>query len=620
MQTDTMDEPSQREQLRQKKEVLMEQRKINRELLDLMEEENRLTAHQSSSTETDVKPIKQENPRPDACPHRQAPVCVDLSSPSPERDSTQKRLHRDVHVPQPLPRASTFQMDPAGGRNEHDLRRAAEQSVRVSRTSAVSQQQLADPESEDDEYLPSASAKGRQHPVAKQTKPNFHRSRPVTDDPAYSCIVRAADSDDLVELACCFCGGNSTLSSRGRTDVVFFRGAHGVLAHIHSAHASQVWPNMDSRSVVWHCTRKTLTAEEADHVIHSRHDQYMVERVMAANLKNQVYERMHNARLSGHPGNDSKSCKQREEAADDIIVSRQSGSSGTMPVNPSNRRPRAPGLIDTSIERDDMGSLSSLAHDYDKQGNFATPLQSSTPTQTLFLHQMADSEDESTSRSALQSDQYHSLNGHDLSLVGLERPKLTGRYYSKECDSDESFDALSHRRKKELTHVWRIEETDAGEVCDPGCARCENEGVVCRRYSAQAGQQHSSSRCARCWYDHRHCNMSDRIEARGAAKQMLNNTRTADDNEVGEERRTTVPSKRKGRFQELDNISPMCKGDSGLFGKYAGSANGGSHEHRTSAASADTIRVSTPRFPKLKPFEDMSDYSRTSHRSPAPDQ
>ena len=93
------------------------------------------------------------------------------------------------------------------------------------------------------------------------------------------------------------------------------------------------------------------------------------------------------------------------------------------------------------------------------------------------------------------------------SKVVLRRPEAVDRYYSKakECRDDAAWLIGAPDRKQKLTHIGRIEETDAGTARSPACAPCIKRGATCRVYTAAAeilyaGRIRKDNRqvCARC--------------------------------------------------------------------------------------------------------------------------
>lgn len=94
-----------------------------------------------------------------------------------------------------------------------------------------------------------------------------------------------------------------------------------------------------------------------------------------------------------------------------------------------------------------------------------------------------------------------------IKKVELRRPQLTGQYYSlsKECRDDTAWSIADPKRTAILTHVGRIEETDAGTMRNPACARCVDKGFACRIYTTAAAQLYAGKKgteqlCSRCRY------------------------------------------------------------------------------------------------------------------------
>lgn len=96
--------------------------------------------------------------------------------------------------------------------------------------------------------------------------------------------------------------------------------------------------------------------------------------------------------------------------------------------------------------------------------------------------------------------------------VAARRPTAGDSYYStsREVRSEALWAAGSAKRRALLSHVGRIEETDAGVSRNLACARCVEKGFVCSVYSAAAveefaGKKGSSNACARCRYSGKQC-------------------------------------------------------------------------------------------------------------------
>lgn len=254
-----MDASSRQELRRQRRELLLEQRKINQELLDEIEAD--LATEQPTSTEPDTKGIKEEDQ------YSYVPT-VDLTSPSPEPEPRRPNHFDAIHLRD------------VGERQQDDERRSSVSYERRSRPSHDGTDRSTyrgttasldlPPEPKDDDYI-------EPEPRTRIRHPESGRFQPVVGDEQYRCITRDIASLDLVELACCFCGGNS--STRATGEVFFLHGAQGLATHIHMAHPSQAWPGMGWSSVVERCTKKTLTLEEEGSV---RNGSYRVARVMAA--------------------------------------------------------------------------------------------------------------------------------------------------------------------------------------------------------------------------------------------------------------------------------------------------------------------------------------------------
>lgn len=68
-------------------------------------------------------------------------------------------------------------------------------------------------------------------------------------------------------------------------------------------------------------------------------------------------------------------------------------------------------------------------------------------------------------------------------------------------DLPTSMNATRMARRKILTHVARIEETDEGELIPRGrCARCAQLDVPCRRYTEEGRKLHTFVSCTYCMF------------------------------------------------------------------------------------------------------------------------
>ncbi|KAK5691117.1 hypothetical protein LTR97_011769 [Elasticomyces elasticus] len=77
-------------------------------------------------------------------------------------------------------------------------------------------------------------------------------------------------------------------------------------------------------------------------------------------------------------------------------------------------------------------------------------------------------------------------------------------YYSNKCTED-SWISLEDKRKLDLTHVGRIEETEAGVNASQACERCHTKERTCRVYHEKARANYHVGdvgySCAHCRFD-----------------------------------------------------------------------------------------------------------------------
>ena len=85
----------------------------------------------------------------------------------------------------------------------------------------------------------------------------------------------------------------------------------------------------------------------------------------------------------------------------------------------------------------------------------------------------------------------------------LRRPTALGKPWSR---TEAQWAEYSVGRKKQLSHIGRIYETEEGERADPACKQCAEQGEdVCMVYTSAAREKHHPNqdrglKCARCSY------------------------------------------------------------------------------------------------------------------------
>ncbi|KAK5717978.1 hypothetical protein LTR15_008821 [Elasticomyces elasticus] len=93
----------------------------------------------------------------------------------------------------------------------------------------------------------------------------------------------------------------------------------------------------------------------------------------------------------------------------------------------------------------------------------------------------------------------------------LRRPAAVDQYYSNKCTED-SWSLIKDKRKLDLTHVGRIEETEAGENASQACERCHTKQRPCRVYHEKARASYHVGdvgySCAHCRFDCKPCSFS----------------------------------------------------------------------------------------------------------------
>ncbi|KAK3651248.1 hypothetical protein LTR56_002106 [Elasticomyces elasticus] len=93
----------------------------------------------------------------------------------------------------------------------------------------------------------------------------------------------------------------------------------------------------------------------------------------------------------------------------------------------------------------------------------------------------------------------------------LRRPAAVDEYYSNKCTED-SWGSLEDKRKLDLTHVGRIEETEVGVNASQACERCHTKERTCRIYHEKARASYHVGdvgySCAHCRFDCKPCSFS----------------------------------------------------------------------------------------------------------------
>ncbi|KAK3631023.1 hypothetical protein LTR56_015977 [Elasticomyces elasticus] len=93
----------------------------------------------------------------------------------------------------------------------------------------------------------------------------------------------------------------------------------------------------------------------------------------------------------------------------------------------------------------------------------------------------------------------------------VRRPAAVDQYYSNKCTED-SWSLIEDKRKLDLTHVGRIEETEAGVTASQACERCNTKERPCRVYHEKSRATYHVEgvgySCAHCRFDCKPCSFS----------------------------------------------------------------------------------------------------------------
>ncbi|KAF2164297.1 hypothetical protein M409DRAFT_25176 [Zasmidium cellare ATCC 36951] len=125
---------------------------------------------------------------------------------------------------------------------------------------------------------PPSTAARKAYKAPADKYPIYHR----TPDNQYDMIVVVGDH--VVELSCCFCGGNHSRHCGGWKAMV---GVHGVQKHIQLSHKDDESEDKDKRAFDWvtrNCVRRILLKSDMEDV---RNGTYVVEEVHVRTLGRQ---------------------------------------------------------------------------------------------------------------------------------------------------------------------------------------------------------------------------------------------------------------------------------------------------------------------------------------------
>ncbi|KAK5701344.1 hypothetical protein LTR17_022674 [Elasticomyces elasticus] len=93
----------------------------------------------------------------------------------------------------------------------------------------------------------------------------------------------------------------------------------------------------------------------------------------------------------------------------------------------------------------------------------------------------------------------------------LRRLAAVDKYYTNKC-TENNWSSLEDKRKFDLTHVGRIEETEAGVDASQACDRCHTKQRTCKVYHEKSRAMYHVGdvgySCAHCRFDCKPCSLS----------------------------------------------------------------------------------------------------------------
>lgn len=127
-------------------------------------------------------------------------------------------------------------------------------------------------------------------------------------------------------------------------------------------------------------------------------------------------------------------------------------------------------------------------------------------------------------------------------IAPTRRPTKTDAWYSDSTSTDESWAKLSISRRRDLSHVGYIDETDAGMPAPEPCMSCKNmsrynhatgkrEKLTCMVYKPETVSRYTQAQgdnwrcCSNCWTKSRQCDFvkdeADKIRLRTASEEEV---------------------------------------------------------------------------------------------------
>ncbi|KAK4499704.1 hypothetical protein PRZ48_010222 [Zasmidium cellare] len=249
--------------LLEQKALTKEQKAINREMLELMDEQDRRKGNIPPSSaqaplRTQTEPARQQQ-TPSS---RNGSVAHDpnsrMSEPSTQVPRQQKHSMTDAVAPSQAARkrkkegsSQTVHVPESDSEDDRPLLPRKKKNRKPSATNTEASREAA----------PSTATTPLAPPTIVRKPPaEKYKIFRLTPDYKYDMVVVVGDQ--VVELACCFCGGNHFKHKKGWKPIV---GVHGMQKHIQLSHKDDEHEDTDRRGFDWvvkNCVRKILLKSE----------------------------------------------------------------------------------------------------------------------------------------------------------------------------------------------------------------------------------------------------------------------------------------------------------------------------------------------------------------------